>query len=222
MSKKAFLVICVAVLLLGTAVTIGCAKSKEGEIPTLRIGNSWTYEFSSQDVYYTSTEEVIGEGTVDGKDCWVIKESETPAYGGIDSMTIRRDKSNLLIIQRQGSGTLMGVPFTLAETRSYLFDIPFYPLELGNTVKAVETDKRTTTYLGQTQVEPKTTTTVYKVEQVEEITVPAGTFKCFKIVEYDESGVKLWTGWHSDKVKMFVKEISEDSGVVWELKSYSL
>jgi len=222
MSKKVFLAICISVLLIGTIVTIGCGKSKEGDLPTLQVGNKWTYETLAGGVYYTISEEVTGEDTFNNKDCWVTKLSMNPPFHGVDSMTSRRDESNLFRIQSEMSGTENGVPFTQVETHSYQFDVPLYPFEVGKTVKVVEIGNRTTTSVGEPQVETNTSTTFFKVERIEEITVPAGKFKCFKIVQYDESGVKLWTGWHSDKVKMFIKDIYEDSDYLRELKSYEL
>jgi hypothetical protein len=44
-----------------------------------------------------------------------------------------------------------------------------------------------------------------KLEGIKEITVPAGRFRCFKIVEYDDAGNALRTWWESDKVKSDVK-----------------
>jgi hypothetical protein len=60
------------------------------------------------------------------------------------------------------------------------------------------------------------------VESIEEITVAAGTFKCFKVVTYDDEGVKLETSWYSDKVKAKVKSILHESGDTRELQSYSV
>ncbi len=61
-----------------------------------------------------------------------------------------------------------------------------------------------------------------KIEAIEKITVGAGTFECFKTVEYDENGEKVSTRWYSDKVKTSVKEIDEVTGDTQELVSYSV
>ena len=89
-------------------------------------------------------------------------------------------------------------------------------------IQRIKTETVYTTYMGETETDSVTETTIFKVEKVEEITVDAGTFNCFRIVEYDEDGNKLNTYWHSDTVKQNVKEINHEDGSTVELKSYSL
>ena len=74
----------------------------------------------------------------------------------------------------------------------------------------------------ETETESRTKTSTYKVEAIEEITVPAGKFSCFKIVEYDDTGQEHVTQWYSDKVKRFVKRIEHGDAETMELKSYSV
>jgi hypothetical protein len=58
---------------------------------------------------------------------------------------------------------------------------------------------------------------------VEQITVPARTFRCFKIVEYDEAGIAVRTSWVSDEAKQVkAKSIDHETGEVTELVSYSI
>ena len=52
--------------------------------------------------------------------------------------------------------------------------------------------------------------------------MPAGTFRCFKGVKYDEHGVVLEVKWYSDEVKAYVKSVDRESDEVMELKSYSV
>ena len=43
------------------------------------------------------------------------------------------------------------------------------------------------------------------VENMENITVPAGTFTCFRVVAYGEYDEIIGTVWYSDEVKYWVK-----------------
>ena len=57
---------------------------------------------------------------------------------------------------------------------------------------------------------------------VEQITVAAGTFECFKVVKYDDGGTHQGTFWFSEEMKREVKWIDQNMGVIAELKSYSV
>jgi len=68
-----------------------------------------------------------------------------------------------------------------------------------------------------------TTTTHIKVEAVENVTVQAGTFSCYKIVAYDETGQKpLSTRWFSTEAKAVVKSENYETEEKFELLSYSI
>jgi hypothetical protein len=74
--------------------------------------------------------------------------------------------------------------------------------------------------LGKTQTETKTINYIYKVEGIEEITVPAGKFRCFKVVQYDDTDNPLSTLWESDRVRQYlVRSVDHETGEVIELKS---
>ena len=62
------------------------------------------------------------------------------------------------------------------------------------------------------------------VESVEDVTVPAGTFECYKIVSYEGDTVRI-TDWYSEDVKGSVKKIEEcyfHGEDIWELESYTV
>ena len=73
--------------------------------------------------------------------------------------------------------------------------------------------------LGRTQTETKKIIYTYKVEGIEEVSVPAGVFRCFKIVQYDDdAGIAISTHWESDRVRQYeVKTIDHETGEVIEL-----
>jgi hypothetical protein len=91
-----------------------------------------------------------------------------------------------------------------------------FPLAVGKEFTVEET-----AYVEGTQYEqPLNTKTkyVYRVEAIEDIRVDAGTFRCFRIVKYDELGeTKIGTGWISDEVKQWPVKTDFDgsSGDLW-------
>jgi hypothetical protein len=222
--KRSFLLSAIVVLLVvSMTVPIACGKAKEGESPTLNKGNTWTYKAISNGVYYTVTQQVTGETSVNARDCWVMETSFEPPLSGVESTTARVDKTNWFTLQNQATGTSAGIGFTIAEAITYeALDGSFWPLEAGKELRAVETTRRTATFGGETETETETETVTRKIEAVEEITVPAGTFRCFRVGKYDESGSKFATYWYSDKVKYWVKYVDTENDSTWELKSYSV
>ena len=198
---------------------------KEGVLPTLSIGDRWVSEGVSEGIEYTLTLEVTGEGVTDGKDCYVVEGSfEPPLMGYISSLSAKIDKATMYWLRMQMLGEVMDEPFIIALSWSYEFPgaLP-YPLEVGKEIEVIETYTSTLTAAGETETETVTNTYTHKVEKIEEITVLAGTFRCFKIVKYDEAGTAVYTSWTSDKVKqMEVKSIDHITDEVTELVSYSV
>ena len=60
------------------------------------------------------------------------------------------------------------------------------------------------------------------VEAFEDVTVSAGTFESFKVVEYDQDGNPLYTSWYSDEAKIEIKSIDHETDEITELLSYNL
>lgn len=217
--KRVAIVLSVAALLIATVIGLGCSKAKEGRLPTYKVGDKWTYEGVVEGSRYSITLEVTGESTVEGKDCWVVKQTYSPAFMGITSGTVKYDKSNWFAVDTQVTGSMQGITFSGSVVHSYdPSDAACFPLELGREVGVTETTTRTATAAGTTKKTTETKTHTYKVEAVEEITVEAGTFKCFKIT--DGASIR----WYSDKVKQEVKSSIEEAGItmVMQLTSYSV
>lgn len=203
---------------------VGCGGGEgEGQLPTLNVGDRWVSRIMAEGFEYTMTLEVVGEDVTGGKDCYVAEGSFEPPIGGfISSVSAKYDKATMRIVRMQTSGELMGYPFVTAISYSYSPDETPYPLEVGKELVLIETTTITTTIMGETQTETQITAYTYKVEGIEQITVPAGTFRCFEIVSYDEDASALETVWHSDTTKWPVKRVDHENGGTVELVSYSL
>jgi len=224
MRKLAMVLIALFILALVVG-TVGCGGGEgEGKLPTLNVGDRWVLRMMSEGIEYTTTLEVVGEDVTGGKNCYLMEGSfEPPVMGFISSVSAKIDKATMRPVRMQTSGELMGYPFVTAISYSYSPDATPYPLEVGKELEVIATETTTTTVMGETQTETETNAYTLKVEGIEQITVPAGTFRCFEIVRYDEGGSALGTQWYSDTTKCMVKEIDHETGEVTEqLISYSL
>jgi hypothetical protein len=228
--KKILGVLLVSSLLVAISSLLpACQKQKEGQLPTLQVGDSWVWSYVMDDTTYTLTEEVTGTETVAGRECYVIRMSFDPVISQtydsvvytVTDMKYWADKATaLLSVKMETSVTGNGQTFTSSEISSYEPWISLFPLEIG---KEVEADKTTTQYMGDTQMsEPAVTTEKYVVDSKEDVTVPAGTFSCWKIFLYDGAGNITATFWYSDKVKSGIKSVDASGNTMMELKSYSV
>jgi len=225
--KRSFTVIATITLLIATIITgSACNQNKEGELPIVHTGDKWVYKAMDGDGNeYTYTVEVTGDTIDNGRDCYVVECSYIPPWQeSTDNEITEIEKATFLAIKIKRTGTnSMSEPFTSTTIRSFEHPEDFpWPLEVDKEVKQVETS---ITIMGEelTGTEPEAipVTTIIKIETIEDITVSAGTFRCFKIVGYYE-GQKQYIKWYSDKVKQYVKATYEDTGSSLELQSYTL
>ncbi len=205
-------------------------RELSGTLPTLVKGDKWVGRFGSKGIEYTMTTEVIDtSGIAGGKICYILESSITPPVEyGISKAIAWLDRLTFDVLKIESSGTHEGRPFSIVTSTShqyadYITGYIHYPLAVGRQWEVEEVATITFTAMEQKQTETKTNTYVYKVEEIEQITVPAGTFKCFKIVQYDKNGNSIKTSWVSDQTKHHeIKEIDHATGDVLELVSYSV
>lgn len=219
-------VILVFTLIIAVTAVITLIPTEErakAELPTLHVGNEWVYQVADDNVY-TFHYEVIAEEIVDNRDCYVFKLSSTPPYrsplGGIlsgENMWVEKETG--LTVKAQISGEYMGTPFTKTTTYIHHSGKDIWPIEVGKEVNVTMTAIENSSLSGSWS---STGTVTVKVEKRENITVPAGTFKCFKVVFYDEYDSITRTSWYSDSIKYWVKTIYNETGETHELISYSI
>lgn len=200
------------------------SSGDEGALPILNVGDKWVSVVTEKGIEHTRTTEVIGEDVIDGRDCYVVEESIEPPFRGIvSSVTQKWEKATLIAITVESWGEYMGTSFVAVISVSCEFPdgLPF-PLEVGKEYKVIRTETRTMITVDETYRETVTDVYTHKVEKTEQITVPAGTFKCFKKVKYGADGTALSTAWYSDTTKSSVKLIDYETGGVAELVSYSV
>jgi hypothetical protein len=222
MSKGAgFLLLLITFLVLPVAA---CGGAERGALPVLHAGDTWAAWVSAGEVESTMTLVVTGDVVINGKDCYVVEATAEPPYLGIISaMTAAIEKATSLPVAVQSSGQFLGLPYeVVAEYEYEIGGDPLFPLRVGSENEVMETLTSTATIMGETSVETETKTYTRMIEGVEELTVPAGTFECFRIVERYEDGTVKNIQWYSDAVKWTVHEEDHESGEVARLVRYSL
>ena len=171
---------------------------------------------------YIVTSEVTGEEFVEGKDCYVMETTFDPPYmGELTSTTNKYDKATFDIVTMDFHPTEPD-DFTSITYKSD--GTPFYPLTVGKEIEKTETRTITTGNSTITKTYDVTASTKTVVEKIEKITVEAGTFKCFKLLKYDEYGVLVQITWRSTETKMFQVKMTDmaEEDAIYELISYSI
>jgi hypothetical protein len=200
-----------------------------GQLPTLVVGVQWTWSYVMMDqTTATLTQEIIGEETVEGRDCYVISFLFDPpmshTYDDTEctySMLYWSDKTTALYgVKMETTITCNGQVTTSTQIYSYDPWAPLFPLDIG---KEAETVGTTTQYMDGEQVgDPVIFTENYRVDSREDVTVVAGTFSCWKIIMYDGDDNITQIMWWSDLVKSVVKMTDSDGNMIMELLSYSV
>lgn len=191
-----------------------------------RAGDKWVVRCISSDADYSMTIEFVGEENSAGRNLCVMRVSFGPgAAGRPENMIVHIDWATLFPVKIESVCDHIGIPVTVVTTYEDHFPgvLP-YPLEMGKEFDVIQTETTTYSMDGEIPVEIETTTKTLtcKVEAIEEISVPAGTFKCVKVTKYDQDGSALGTSWKSEEVgcAVDVKYIDHRNGETCELMSY--
>jgi len=153
--------------------------------PVWKIGYKWVYEWEKPDSSGTLTRRIVREDTFDGIPCFVMEV-------GAGETFITKDVLGYLGYKRGGKVRIK---------RDAPLQPLAWPLKVGKKWKNVFTGERPQegfTWDLDTEV---------TVIRLEEVTVPAGKFKAFRIEIY-RGGNLRFEYWYSPKVKWFVKKIS--------------
>jgi hypothetical protein len=232
--KKVLAVLLVFCLLAATPLTFTACKDgggapSEGQLPTTEVGDEWVWSYVMYGTTYTLTEEVIGEETVGGRDCYVMDMSFDPlisytyddAVSTVTSMKYWGDKATGIYgVKTEMTGTYDGTEFTMTTISSYSSWPHLFPLEIGKEVEVEQTDIQF--FNGSQTGEPMVTTQKYRVDSKEDVTVSAGTFSCWKIIIYDGEGNVIQIVWWSDQAESMVKSTDADGNTMMDLLSYSI
>ena len=215
----------IVLIALGLGACGGESVVIEGQLPQFQVGDTFRFDLAIEGTDYEDEFKVTGEEISEGKDAYVYGVVFDPPVGGLlRDLEGSIDKATIDTIKIQSTTEVLGI-FVIITTRySYEYDGPrLYPLSVGKQVNVIETKETIRTSLGDTETASESNTFTYEIEAIEDVTVPAGTFRSFKVVKYDESGSKVDTAWHADAVRSFdIKTLDHETGETSELTSYTL
>ena len=193
--------------------------------PTWAEGDTWVWTVTYKDQTNTRTETVTGEEAVDATQCYTVEATLDPSsvrVSGAYTVTIASASRwiNKNTLDPVKEVTRITAPMTTTTTATYVFDYPGarWPLQV-QAPQQWSYERTLKTAISTTIVERTVV-----VEAEEEVTVPAGTFTCFKMVTYEDDTVAK-TEWYSVDVKNVVKVIDSltyDADETCELASYTV
>lgn len=166
------------------------------QLPVWESGDRWHYVTTGKHPS-TRDEFIVGETSFGGQEVY-IQQQDTVSNGKNHSSKALYDKATLNLIRTEFKVSGKDYITTWENT---LLEGTEWPKEVGNKWR-----KRTSFSAGETT---SSNITSFEVVGIETITVPAGTFKCYKIVTtltndkvgFDQKG----TMWFSAKAKNYVK-----------------
>jgi len=181
---------------------------REGVLPILYQGDWWQYKVSALQDKSEVTYEVLGEGTFEGKVVYVVQSIGKTLPDPHDKGISLVDKEILYADFEERSGTVEGITVSWKVT---VVDRQVqgtrWSLEVGKEWSVSWTENLVTKKGLVLSAEERKVSRNFKVEGIENVTVAAGDFRCFKVVERDGTGNIVGTYWYSDNVKREVRYV---------------
>ena len=203
-----------------TVSAAGVPLPYEEALPVWHVDDSWVYDCSYEnpegtlkqgDVELNAT--VTGEESVGGEDCYKLRAVFTPSAAR-DSTTAGMTmslhvgqadvwNSKAFMLYMKQSSSIKEPPGLPASVTWAYTPAPSWPLE-----GTWDLTKRTVA-----AIVDETVNRQGKVLGMESVTVPAGTFSCYYVVEYDPASPDTYTyeHWFNTTVKSDVKMIDRDT-----------
>ena len=197
-------------------------QTPSSALPTWKMGDTWITRVTWNGTYiFTAT--ITGEEVINGTDCYIQKESISPTFEGLSEVTVNYDKSTGEKVERRYVATIINGT-NLNVITSYHYPIIPNSLQIGTTWEETENTTSTWSFMGQIQTTSNIDNYTYHVVSVENVTVPAGTFTCFRITKsriINNVSSLYSTIWEANaSIGHSIKTIINSSGMVGELLSY--
>ncbi|MCJ7426479.1 MAG: hypothetical protein MUO17_05055 [Dehalococcoidales bacterium] len=201
----------------------GIFVAEEGILPSLYGGDLWTYTVRRGGEESEVSYEVRGETTMEGEVVYVIDFTWESPLDPFDRGSSFVDKGTLYPIEEEHSGTVDNILVSEEIVVNRLIAGSPWPLVIGNEW-TVSWSENSTSRNGLVVANGESQSSrTFTVEGKEEVTTAVGDFRCFKVVELDETGNVVGASWYSDKIKREVRrEVVGDILVVYELASYKV
>ncbi len=175
----------------------------KADMPAWRVGYRWEYNWKRPGSSGTYTKEIIREDTSEGVPTFVARVLRSEEF-------YTKDTLGLLATVSEGKPISMQRP---------PFQFFVWPLEVGREWRtAPERDSLEDESSSELML-------LMRVTNLEEVSVPAGTFEAFRVEMYEGySGLLIMEYWYSPKVKWMVKVKQHWPNTVYEqeLRSFKV
>jgi len=173
-----------------------------GRLQPWYVGDCWISSVLHNGTVYTFTVNITGEEMFDGKPCYVEELTSEPQFLDMIKMKAWKDKS----IMKEIKSMWISQNYTYVELSTHTFvGEVIWPKRVGKRVNFTRTVKPYVVVGNETTpYDSYTENYTLMIVKMENVTVPAGTFECFKLEVY-ENGELKWIEWYSDQVKVVVK-----------------
>lgn len=179
------------------------------ELPSWENAARWSFSLFSEieNMRYTMIVRFVGESVIEEKSYYQLDYFFDPPMGGFLTMSKAWLKKDALVPVKiqyfQGDNFLSEIVIT------YMFSENMWPLKVGKEFTLIE----------NRIVEGMTQSYLVKVDAIEDVITPAGTFECPKIVYYRDNIIAK-TEWYASQIGWYVKTVDNQFKRVIELQSY--
>jgi hypothetical protein len=157
--------------------------------PEWKIGYSWSYEEKQSGRKLTSVkvEEIVGTDSTSQSPVFLVREGDEEISRSMETLGVLETKKNGMLTTRRDKPS-QNLVWPLQASKEWR---NIYTLENPDTKQTSQVDR------------------IMVVSGVEEVKVPAGTFKAIKIEAYDyQTGSLKAEYWYSPEVRWFVRTIN--------------
>ena len=152
--------------------------------PIWKIGDEWAYRYDGPLGAGTYVWAVVRVDTVDAAECYVVKSGSRELFYRTQDLAIVRETVDGAVVRRDTPPA------------------PQYKWPLTTGAKW----EHAYTFENSRDRQTSQRQTSWEVHKVEDVTVPAGTFRAFKISSSDlRTGRQIYEMWYAPEVKQWIK-----------------
>ncbi len=189
--------------------------ASDSDTPKWEVGNEWKYEMKVMGIEGTVTHKVSEITNIEVKGTnYEVYHVEVIGSGGTEHMYYTTSDLSLVKMEIPSTSVSSALTFTYHPPK---LDFNF-PHAVGKTWNSTY---NMTIITGEADPVNVTMNEDYEVIKMENLTVAAGTFECFRIESLDRFENIHTTKWYSEDVKNIVKSSVNMTGIITEMEFVS-